>query len=98
LTRTFDVVNTTCANFKYNCKLYPSVNTGGFSKASPGGVDESDELDHQQPHVGWKTCPVLRKLGKVNTRLMGPASHKGIPVRTGSNTTPTEADASNKLQ
>jgi len=37
---------------KYNCKPYPIINTGGFSKVPPGGVDESDELDYQQPRVG----------------------------------------------
>jgi len=33
LTRTLDRVNTSCANFKYNCESYSIVNTGGCSKA-----------------------------------------------------------------
>jgi len=80
-----------------NFKPYPTVNTCGFSRASPDGVDESDEFDHQQSYVGWKTYQVCRKLGKGNARLMGPASHKEISAGTGSNTMPVETNDSNKL-
>ena len=97
LTRTFECVSTSCFNFKYNCEPYPLINTGDCSKAPPRGVDWSDEPDHHQSHVGWKTNPVHNKLGENNSRLMGLASHKGIPTRIGSTTLANEANASNKL-
>ena len=97
LTRTFDYVNTSCANFKYNYEPYFIVNTGVCSKASPQGVDRLDEPDHLQSHVGWKASPVHYKLGENNTRPMGLASHWGIPARTGSTSLANQANASNKL-
>ena len=97
LTRHFECINTSCVSFKHNCESYPIVNTGVCSKAPPGGVDRSDELDHHQSHVGWRAFPVCNKLGENNSRLMGLASHKGIPNRTGSTTLANKANASNKL-
>ena len=97
MTRTFEHVNTSCVNFTYNCEPYPIVNTGGCSKASPRGVDRSDESDHHQSHVGWEASPVHNKLGENNSRPMGLASLKGVPTKTGSTALATKTDASNKL-
>ena len=97
MTRDLKCVNTSCINFKCNCKSYPIVNTGVCSKATPRGVDRSVEPDYHQPHVGWKVSPVHNKLGENNSRPMGLASHKGVQTRISLTTLANKSNASDKL-